>query len=238
MPHPNPNETKALGGAVDAATRRIHLTFHGVGEKTRQLDSGEADVWVSADRFTGVLDAVARRPDVQISFDDGNASDVEIALPALRERGLSATFFVVAGRVGTDGFLDADDIGTLANEGMTIGCHGMHHRRWRRLSPGDLHQELVVSRDRLEEIVGRPVTHAACPFGSYDRQVLRSLRSSGYDRVFTSDCGPSRPDRWLQPRNSVRSSHSALALDELLTPEVPAHRAVYREAKLAVKRWR
>jgi len=35
---------------------------------------------------------------VQLSFDDGNRSDVGIALPALLERELSATFFVVAGR--------------------------------------------------------------------------------------------------------------------------------------------
>ena len=47
---------------------------------------------------------------MRISFDDGNASDLEIGLPALLERGLTATFFVLAGRLGRPGSLDADEV--------------------------------------------------------------------------------------------------------------------------------
>ena len=78
--------------------RSINLTFHGIGEPQRPLETNEAAVWVSRDRFLSLLDAVVGREDVRITIDDGNASDVEQVLPALRERGLSATFFVVAGR--------------------------------------------------------------------------------------------------------------------------------------------
>ena len=56
-----------------------------------------------------------------------------IALPALRERGLTATFFVVAGRLGEPGFLDERGVRALADAGMAIGCHGMRHRPWRGL---------------------------------------------------------------------------------------------------------
>jgi hypothetical protein len=41
-------------------------------------------VWVSRERLDAVLDSVAGRDDVRITFDDGNASDVVHALPALR----------------------------------------------------------------------------------------------------------------------------------------------------------
>ena len=49
----------------------------------------------------------------------------------------------------------------------------MLHRPWRELGDSALHEELVDAKRILEDVVGRPVTEAACPFGSYDRRVLR-----------------------------------------------------------------
>jgi peptidoglycan/xylan/chitin deacetylase (PgdA/CDA1 family) len=213
--------------------RSINLTFHGIGDPDRRLDPGEHDVWVDRDQFLALLDRAAGRPDVAITFDDGNASDVEHALPALRERGLTATFFVVAGRLGAPRFLDADGVRELAAAGMEIGCHGMRHRPWRGLDGVALHEELVQAKVVLEGVIGRPVTRAACPFGSYDRRVLGTLRRAGYRRVYTSDRGTTRPDRWLQPRNSV-GPHD----DERLLERIDTGDGLARRAKLAVKRWR
>jgi peptidoglycan/xylan/chitin deacetylase (PgdA/CDA1 family) len=215
----------------------INLTFHGIGRHDRPLEPGERDVWVSWDCCLGVLDAVADRTDIAITFDDGNASDVELALPALRSRGLTATFFVVAGRIGTPGFLDRGGVRTLADAGMTIGCHGMRHRPWRRLDDRSLHEELVDARRVLEGIVGRPVTDAACPFGSYDRRVLRGLRRSGYRHVYTSDRGQTEPADWLQARNTVRRGDGADILARISSRPGP-HEKLVQRARLAAKRWR
>lgn len=217
--------------------RAINLTFHGIGEPERPLDAGEADAWVSRERFLSLLDAVAGRDDVRITFDDGNASDIEHALPALTERGLTATFLVVAGRLEQPRFLDASDVRELAAAGMGIGCHGMRHRPWRGLGERALHEELTQSKAMLEEVVERPVTEAACPFGAYDRRVLRTLRSAGYRRVYTSDRGTCSPGDFVQTRNSVRPTDEADLLRRIEALESPPHRAV-RRAKLAVKRWR
>ena len=121
---------RGAGQAVYAVMqkRSINLTFHGIGEPPRALDPGEENVWVAHDRFVALLDSVAGREDVRITFDDGNASDVEQALPALVDRELDATFFVVAGRLGEPTFLDATGVRELAAAGMGIGCHGMRHR--------------------------------------------------------------------------------------------------------------
>jgi peptidoglycan/xylan/chitin deacetylase (PgdA/CDA1 family) len=218
--------------------RRINLTFHGVGDPGRPLDPGEADVWVSRRRLTAVLDAAAGRDDVRLTFDDGNTSDVEHALPALADRGLQATFFVVAGRLGTPGFLDAADVRALSDAGMAIGCHGMRHRPWRTLDDGALREELLDARGRLEEIVQRPVAAAGCPFGSYDRRVLDRLRRHGYERVYTSDGGTARADAWLQARTTVGPADAGGLLDTIAATDGRAHRALTRRAKLAVKRWR
>jgi peptidoglycan/xylan/chitin deacetylase (PgdA/CDA1 family) len=218
--------------------RAINLTFHGVGGVDRALDPGEADVWVSRERFLAVLDAAEGRDDVRITFDDGNASDLELALPALQARGLSATFFVVAGRLGTDGFLDADGVRELQAAGMTIGSHGMRHRPWRELDDRALHEELVESKRMLEAVVDGPVAEAACPFGSYDRRVLRLLRGAGYRRIYTSDRGLARRGEWVQTRNSVHAADGDRLLDEIVAAQRPLHRALRGRAKQLVKRWR
>lgn len=216
----------------------ITLTFHGLGPITRPLDPGEDRVWLDTPRFHALLDAVAGRDRVAITFDDGNASDLELALPALAERGLGATFFVVAGRIGEPGFLDADGIRTLSAAGMRIGCHGMHHRPWRRLGERELEVELVDARRRIEDAVQRPVTEAACPFGAYDRASLRALRRGGYRAVYTSDRGTTTGAHWLRRRNTVTATDDPDLLDRIPALDRPAYRAVGRRIKHTVKRWR
>ena len=218
--------------------RCINLTFHGVADPGRPFEPGEADVWVSRRRFTAVLDAIAGRDDVRLTFDDGNASDLRHALPALADRDLHATFFVVAGRLGTRGFLAATGVRTLADAGMAIGCHGMRHRPWRALDDRALREELVHARHRLEDVVQRPVAEAGCPFGSYDRRVLAWLRRAGYERVFTSDRGSAPAKAWLQARNSVGAADDAGVLGAIAAADRRALAGLPRRAKLAVKRWR
>jgi peptidoglycan/xylan/chitin deacetylase (PgdA/CDA1 family) len=202
------------------------------------MDPGEDRVWVRSDRFTAILDVIGPREDVAIMFDDGNSSDVQEALPALLERDLQATFFVVAGRLGAPGFLSEDDVRLLADNGMSIGSHGMRHRSWRNLDDRTLDEELCVARRRLEDVVGRPVTHAACPFGSYDRRVLSHLRRHGYERVFTSDGGPARPGGWLQARTSLSKDDSPADVERMLNAGPATLATLSVQAKTLVKRWR
>jgi peptidoglycan/xylan/chitin deacetylase (PgdA/CDA1 family) len=214
---------------------QVHnLTFHGVGEAPRALEPGEAHVWLSEDRFTAVLDAVRDRPDVRLSFDDSFRSDVEVALPALRDRGLTATFFVLAGRLGHPEHLDADAVRALRTAGMTIGSHGLEHRNWRTLDEGEMGRELEQARDILSAAAGEPVTHASVPFGAYDRRVLARVRAAGFDRVFTSDGGPADDGAWLQPRTSVTVDSAPAGL--AVRPSAAATTTL--TVKRLVKRWR
>lgn len=213
-----------------------NVTFHGVGVPPRGLDPGEAAVWLGTERFLEALDALCGRDEVRVSFDDGNRSDVEIALPALLERGLAATFFVVAGRLGDAHFLGGGDVRRLRAAGMAIGSHGLRHRDWRRESDAGLADELGHSRRILEGVIGAPVTRAAVPFGSYDRRVLtRARRDGGYAQVFTSDGGPARQDAWLQPRSTVGDDG---ALPQALIAPPRARATAARTLKGLVKRWR
>jgi peptidoglycan/xylan/chitin deacetylase (PgdA/CDA1 family) len=216
----------------------LNVCFHGVGAPDRELEPGEDRYWVTTDRFHEVLDELASWPAVRISFDDGNASDARIALPALVERGLTADFFLVADRIGQRGSVDADGVRALRKDGMTVGSHGMRHRSWRHLSAADRQEELVTARDLLAEIAGAPVDSAALPLGQYDRSVLADLRRHGYRRVFTSDRRPARPTAWLQPRYSVTRDDTAATVRESILAKAPVAARARAAAVGVVKRWR
>jgi peptidoglycan/xylan/chitin deacetylase (PgdA/CDA1 family) len=216
----------------------VNLTVHGVGPTDRPLEPNEDQTWVTVEQFEQVLDAAAGRPDVRITFDDGNASDVEIALPRLVERGLTADFFVLAGLIGQPGRIDLDGLHALRKAGMRIGSHGWSHRNWRQLTDEQAREEIVQAADVLADLTGELVTEVAIPFGSYDRHVLRRLRRAGVQRVYTSDGGRATAGSWLQPRNSLRHDSGAKWAQEVLTgtPSVPVR--ARRTAARAIKRLR
>lgn len=221
-----------------SATSIVNLTVHGIGQPVRELDPGEDGVWISVEQFEEVLDAVTGRPDVRLTFDDGNQSDLEIGLPHLIKRGLTAQFFIAAGLLGMPGRLDHDGVKEIVRAGMPLGSHGWGHRDWRRLEPGQVREEMVEANRVLDELAGRPVSEASIPLGSYDRHVLRRLREARFTRAYTSDGGRARQDAWLQARNSLRHDIDSTWISRVIdgTPSVP--RRARQIAARTVKRVR
>jgi peptidoglycan/xylan/chitin deacetylase (PgdA/CDA1 family) len=178
------------------------ITFHGLGEPPADASNGERGVWVPLDWFEALVEA-APASGLGFAFDDGNSSDLELAVPILQRRGLTARFFILSGRLGQPGHLSADAVVELHRAGMTVGSHGLGHRDWCELGDEELRAETLESRAALAKLIDAPVTEAAPPFGSYDRRVLRFLREAGYERVFTSDGGPGRVGARVMGRTSV-----------------------------------
>ena len=169
------------------------------------MTDDERRYWVTLRELDDLLDAVAAFPvPVDLTFDDGFASDVEHALPRLQDRNLTATFFPCAGLLGRRGRVDTDGVRELVAAGMRLGTHGWAHRDWRRLRPEEIEEEFRRSLDVLEEVSGTTIRWAAVPFGSYDRHVLRRLTAAGMERVFTSDGGLAPRGARRIPRTSVR----------------------------------
>ena len=214
------------------------ICFHGIGEPMATLDPDWHEFFVGADLLLAVLDEAVVRPGVSLTFDDGYASDVEVALPALRERGLTATFFPVAGNLGQPGYLDAAGVRALSAGGMHVGSHGMWHRSWRDLDAQAEHEELAVARSLIGSAAQAPVRTAACPFGSYDRRALGALRRHGYEQVFTSDRRRARADAWLQPRYSILRSDTLDSIRENILAPRPVAERVRCAAAARVKAWR
>jgi peptidoglycan/xylan/chitin deacetylase (PgdA/CDA1 family) len=222
-----------------SGTELRNISFHGIGTPDGpEREPGEHRYWVTESAFLRVLDLCAQQENVRLSFDDGNASDATIALPALKERGLTADFFPIADRLGTPGNLDTDDLQALTTAGMTVGTHGAAHRPWTKVTAADQGLELEDARARIAAATGHPVDTAACPFGAYNRHVLRALRTAGYRTVFTSDARPAHTGNWLQPRYSVEADDTPESVrTRMLTPRSLASHAMDRGV-LMVKAWR
>jgi len=216
----------------------VVLTVHGIGAPKRSLDPGEDRTWVTVDQFERVLDVAVGRRDVRLTFDDGNESDVELALPRLLERSLTAEFFLLAGRIGRSGSVDEAGVRALLAAGMSVGSHGWDHVDWRRLGGDSVAREIVEAPRRLAELTGRPVRRVAIPFGSYDRVVLSRLKEAGMERVYTSDGGRSVPGRWVHPRTSLHDDLTQAAVAGLVDPPRTVKATARRAAARAVKRWR
>ena len=196
---------------------RFYFNLHGVGAPHAGVDDDERPYWLTPERLGEVLALVGTHtPDVSVTFDDGNISDLEIALPLLKQNGVHAHFFVPTDRIGAPLYVSADDIRALHKEGMKIGSHGRAHVEWPLLSDAELQEEIVRPLNVLADIIGEPVCSVGVPFGAYDGRVLSQLRKAGVERVFTSDGGPCLPGAWLVPRNSVRSDMALSQVEAML----------------------
>lgn len=206
----------------------IVFNFHGLGTPHADVPADEVLYWCDRDLFLRLLDTIKGLDNeagipIRITFDDGNRSDLEIAQPALAERGMKAEFFVCSGRIGQAPYLSADDLVEMERGGMTIGSHGVDHLNLRRLDDAMLAQEAEASREEINACLSRPIDSFAIPFGSYDRRVLNSLRA--YDRVYNSDQLRARRTRqWMMPRISYVAGWE---------PETPRHHAMNAPSALS-----
>jgi peptidoglycan/xylan/chitin deacetylase (PgdA/CDA1 family) len=134
-------------------------------------------------------EAPADRHMVLMTFDDGDASNVEQALPMLQEAGLSAVFFLTRDHVGQRGMISRAGVRKLADAGMVIGSHGLSHRFLNTLSPAALAIELSSSRDFLQQITGHPVVLLSLPGGRGGPRETKAAQDAGYRSVFGSRPG-------------------------------------------------
>ena len=123
-----------------------------------------------------------------ITFDDGYAETVDLALPVLEARSLPAIVFVVSGLIGgraewnaePQRLLSRTELLELSAAGMLIGSHTSSHPRLSTLANDAIEREVRGSRQELEDVLGRQVRFLAYPHHDRDERVVEAVASAGY----------------------------------------------------------
>lgn len=80
-------------------------------------------------------------------------------------------------------YADKGSIVALSKAGFEIGSHTKTHRLLANLSEKEIHQEVVVSKETLSQVLSKPIESFCFPFGgrrSYNSSVLDTLLSAGF----------------------------------------------------------
>jgi len=143
--------------------------------------------WYRATELANNLKHIVTSDGVCITFDDGTVSAYEATLE-LVESGASSSHFIIPDRVNRK---DANSmswakIRELESAGVEIGSHTLTHPNLIQLGDKQLEEELTVSKQILEDKLGKPVTSFAYPYGKYDKRIIAAVANSGYSCAFTT----------------------------------------------------
>jgi peptidoglycan/xylan/chitin deacetylase (PgdA/CDA1 family)/GT2 family glycosyltransferase len=158
-----------------------------------------------------------------VTMDDGYLDNHDVAYPILRRLGLTATVFVVSGRVGErndwdDGelagrpLLTWEHLRELDSAGIEIGAHTRAHPCLTDADPPRAGAEIAGSRAELEGELDGPVPVFAYPYGKYDANLVALARDAGYRGACTARPALLHPngDPFEIDRIEIRGSDSLL----------------------------
>ncbi|MBZ9623498.1 polysaccharide deacetylase family protein [Clostridium sp. FP2] len=132
---------------------------------------------------------VPKKP-IIITFDDGYKDNYTNAYPILKELGLKATVFVIAGAIDTEkDFLTSNEIKSMDSNNMRIESHTTAHEHLTKISYSANIKTMKSSKDKLEKILGRKINYIAYPFGEYSADTIKAAKESGYKLAFSTDSG-------------------------------------------------
>jgi peptidoglycan/xylan/chitin deacetylase (PgdA/CDA1 family) len=160
---------------VPAASFQIQMEWL----KSQGLRGMSVGEWLTAPENSGIV----------LTFDDGCETDLLVAAEALRDFGFGATFYLASRFLGRPGYLSFDQAKELCRGGFEIGCHSRTHAYLPTLDSQRMHEEIVLAKAELEELLGRSVEHFSCPGGRWSPKVARIAQEAGYASVVTSRIG-------------------------------------------------
>lgn len=158
---------------------------------------------------------------IVVTFDDGYRDNYENAYPIVKKYNIPATVFLTTGFVGT-GELPAWERGHYAGEkplmlswkqvremsdsGISFGSHTLTHPFLTRIPRRQVLKEIHVSKDLIEQQIGKPVRTFAYPSGDFDSEVKGIVREAGYSAAVTtvSGCNGAYDDVCALRRNLIQ----------------------------------
>jgi len=134
-------------------------------------------------------------PLLSLTFDDADRTLLDVVLPLLMDRGISACVYVVPTYVERGGsyrdetprpIMSWSGIEEWLSTGNEVGSHTYTHAPLVRCSDERLRQEARWSRWELEQKLSIPVRHFAYPWGQHNERTKRRIHDGGeYESMAT-----------------------------------------------------
>ena len=106
-----------------------------------------------------------------LTFDDGPSVHTARLLDYMRDKGIHATFFLVANRIPNY----QTTVCRQAAEGHELGYHSYAHKDQTKLTSERIFKEYQQARQELFELTGKEYTLWRSPGGTFDRRVLEAI---------------------------------------------------------------
>ncbi len=171
----------------------------------------EQMAWLDSEGYKSISDSDLRKvvlekkpvpgKHVLITFDDGYYSLYTHAREVMGQYGFTGTLFLSTAYigkpyglsdfyfVGDDRQLTWDEIRGLSESGWSIQSHGNNHVKMNKQDKATLRQEVTISKQEIEQNLGKPVDSFAFPYGLYNKMVLDTLTEAGYKMGFSVHSG-------------------------------------------------
>ncbi|MGD1703892.1 polysaccharide deacetylase family protein [Dapis sp. BLCC M229] len=128
---------------------------------------------------------------IVLTFDDGYIGHYQIVYPLLKKYNYPAVFSVytdkIEGKIVGRSTLTWEQLQEMAaNPLVTIASHSVTHPKdLTKLSDRELQQELLKSKQILQNKLGRKIRYFTYPEGKYDERVSAWIKVAGYEAALT-----------------------------------------------------
>lgn len=182
----------------------ITLLYHSVGRIDPTDDPYRVNIL--PEDFEKHLKIISKyKGKIDITFDDGYGNNFENAFSLLKKYNLSALFFLVTdfieGKFGSENLggknfkerpLTWNEVKIMDKAGMRFGSHSKTHRLLTSISEEEIKNELLDSKEQIEEVLGHGIDSFAYPFGgrsSFNDRIKALLKEARYNHAYTNIMG-------------------------------------------------
>ncbi|MGL4653944.1 polysaccharide deacetylase family protein [Cetobacterium sp.] len=139
---------------------------------------------------------------IMLTFDDGYKDNYENAFPILKKYQFKGIIYILDGikynKWDVDdrnnpekefSLMNAEELLEMQKYGIEFGGHTSTHPKLAELSLENAKKEIILSKNNIENLIGKELLSFAYPYGSLNEDVKKIAQESGYQFAVATDSG-------------------------------------------------